>query len=169
MTWLQGGDRHDALVAVRTQQTGLFRGFIEQGVDSSAGAVHRIMLDGARGAEEEKEEDAFLRVADDPGTAGGEQHQQVDVDAALTERRPGVDRCIPTAGKAGEREECGSTPGPLARWYPKVTASERRETQNSAGQRQDRNFFPFTRGFVVHAILLRAKYTCVNLATMDTS
>ena len=30
------------------------------------------MLDGARSAEEEKEEDAFLWVADDPGAAGGE-------------------------------------------------------------------------------------------------
>ena len=63
------------------------------------------MFDGARGAEEKKEEDAFLRVADDPGAAGGEQHQQVDVDAALTERRQGVDGCIPAAGEVGEREE----------------------------------------------------------------
>jgi hypothetical protein len=49
----------------------------------------------------------------------------------------------------------------------KVTASECGDAENSAGRRQGRNFFPFARSFVVHAILLSAEFTRVNLATMN--
>ena len=78
-----------------------------QRVDRAAGPIHRVVLHGPGRGEEEEEEHALGPLAHQPGAAGGEEHQQVDVDAAMVaERVPALLRRLPSAGDArAEREQ----------------------------------------------------------------
>ena len=63
------------------------------------------MFDRAGRRKEKKQEGSLPLGADDPGAGRHDDHQQVDVDAFLSEGGPAVDRGVPSAGEAGAGDE----------------------------------------------------------------
>ena len=102
---VEGRDRHLGFDVIRTESAGMFGRLVEEGVDGPAGAVHRVMFDRAGRRKEKKQEGSLPLGADDPGAGRHDDHQQVDVDAFLSEGGPAVDRGVPSAGEAGAGDE----------------------------------------------------------------
>src|ERR1035441_8182152 len=93
---------HLALLALFVKHGGGFGGFSEQRTDLPLRAAQRKILQRAGKGEEEQQRGAFAPSAD-AGTAEGHgEHEEVDVDGALSQPLPNVLRREPTAGEVGQ-------------------------------------------------------------------
>ena len=84
-------DRHLGLGAVATHHRG-GGGELGERLDGPAGATHRVALEGVTDAEQRQQQRTLLPLAEQRGAAGGDQHQEVDLEppvADALDRLPG--------------------------------------------------------------------------------
>ena len=106
------------------------------------------MLDGARGGEEEEEEQPLERLADRPRAGRRGEHEEMDVDAPVAAQRvPRLLRRLPAAREAAERGERDEARGRAARLAPGHGA----EAERAAGGGLDRQRSP---GMVVVRVVV---------------
>ena len=76
-----------------------------QGLDGAGGSRHRVLLQGMPNAEQEQQH--FGEFADGSCADGGHDHQEVDLEAAAADRRPGASHREVAAEEVGQKVEAG--------------------------------------------------------------